>query len=137
MENMTVRTGLVKRVLTDKLAESVKVGLVDPREIKLENTLIVSRNSEGYEYSRIVIRLSERDLDDRGNEKFIYDSNKKEYVSVFKLSEPLHASGKELRVLLALGEHVPVKIVTERKKAANGEYFNKIVCIQDQRTGKK
>lgn len=131
---LKVKTGLIKKVLSDEQFELINKNLLNPKDITLIDTIKTYTNKDGLEVEYIPIRLSSREMDKDGNEKFIFDTTKNEYLTSFAISKTMVAYGKELRILLELGEHHPVKVVVDEiEDGANTKC--KIVCIQDQLIG--
>lgn len=132
---MKVITGVIKKVITDEQYELIKQDLLNGNEIKLNETVrrIETDREESYEY--LPIRISYQDVDINGNEKYVYNEEKEEYIKSYVSSPILCATAKEMRILLELEEYSPVKIVYQEVLKNERKYFN-IVCVQNQLSGK-
>lgn len=130
MNNVT--TGLVKKVLSDEQFELINKNLLDPKDITIIDTIKTYITKDNTEIEYLPIRVSSKEVTKEGHEKFIYDKDKNEYVSSYNISNVLYAYGKEMRILLELGEHHPVKIVYSENSETK---IKKIICVQDQSIG--
>lgn len=132
---MKVLTGVIKKVLTDEQYELIKKDLIVYNDIKMIDTIkkVELENGEFFEY--LPIKLSYQDQDHSGNQKYMFDEEKNEYVKSYHTTKVIRATGKEMRILLELNEYAPVKIVYSEISRDNNNYYN-VVCVQNQATGK-
>ncbi len=130
---MKIFRGIVKKVPTDEQFESYNKGIIELSDVKLIDTLKKCKG-ENNEYEMLPIRLSYQEVDRKGNEKYTYDSESDIYTKVYKQTPVLYAYGKEMRILIELGEYAPVKIVCS-SHGTDEKVFYRIECIQNQHMG--
>ncbi len=130
---MKIYKGIVKKLPLDTQFEQFKNNEIKLSDLTLADTITVNESGEN-SFETLAIRLSYQELDKNGNEKYIFDENSQAYIRSYKQTPVLYASGKEMRILVELGEYAPVKIVTEQKQS--GEFtYQAIVCVQNQHMG--
>lgn len=130
---MKIYKGIVKRVPKEEHFDAHEKGIMDISEVKLIDTVIKCQG-EDREFEILPIRLSYQELDKNGNEKYTYDEEKDVYIKAYKQTPILYARGKEMRILVELGEFSPVKVaVTESHK--DDKVFYQIECVQNQHCG--
>lgn len=130
---MKIFKGIVKKVPKDEHFESHQKGIIDITEVKLFDT-IIKCNGENGEFEMLPIRLSYQEVDNNGNEKFLYDDKSEAYIKSYKQTPVLYARGKEMRILIELGEYSPVKIIASESESDTGKFY-KVECIQNQHCG--
>ncbi|MGL4589178.1 MAG: hypothetical protein ACRCUP_02980 [Mycoplasmatales bacterium] len=128
--------GILKKIPTEQQFELSLKKELDLRTVSFVNTIRtteISENGDVIEY--IPFRVSFRETDKFGNEKFILNEKTNEYEKAFKMSPVVNAYGKEMRIICEMEEYTPVKIVV-REKIKGERTFYKLVCIQNQTLGK-
>lgn len=130
---MKIFKGIVKKVPKDEHFEGYEKGILEISEVKLIDTLIECKSEKG-NFEMLPIRLSYQELDVNGNEKYTYDDEADVYLKAYRQTPTLYARGKELRILIELGEYSPVKIVA-RENVEGDKVFYKIECVQNQHCG--
>lgn len=132
---MKVYQGIIKKVPTQIQFEQYAIGDLDLNTVNLIDTVQTYEKGERLiEY--INIRLTFKELDNEGNEKYILNGETQEYEKVYKRTPILRAYGKEMRILLEIGEYAPVKIIANEVETEGTYKQYNVICIQDQRTGK-
>lgn len=130
---MKIFKGIIKRVPKDEHFEAYDKGILDMGTVKLIDTLIKCNGAKG-EFEMLPIKLSYTEVDQNGNEKYTYNEEQDVYLKSYKQTPVLYARGKELRILIELGEYNPVKIVAS-ESTKDDKTFYKIECVQDQHLG--
>ncbi len=130
---MKIFRGITKKVPNEEQFEAYNKGLIELSEVKLIDTLKMC-SGEKNEFEMLPIRLSYQEVDKHGNEKYTYDGDKDMYTKVYKQTPILYAYGKEMRILIELGEYAPVKLVCA-EQTRDEKVFYKIECIQNQHMG--
>ncbi len=130
---MKIFKGIIKRVPKDEHFEAYDKGIIAMNEIKLIDT-VIKCNGEKSEFEMLPIRLSYNEVDKNGNEKYTYNEEQDVYLKAYKQTPILYARGKEMRILIELGEFNPVKVVVS-ETVGEEKTFYKIECVQDQHTG--
>lgn len=130
---MKIFKGIIKRVPKEEHFEAYEKGLIEISEVKLIDTLITCEGEKG-EFEMLPIRLSYSDVDRNGNEKYTYNKEKETYLKAYKQTPILYARGKELRILIELGENSPVKVVVSETLRDDKTFYN-IECVQSQHMG--
>lgn len=133
MEKLVEFTGILKKVPKAEHFKQYRDGELDLKSLSLEDTVSTIDTQNG-DLDTLSVRLTKKEVDEKGNEKFILNEESGEYEPLYVTSPSLSATGKELRILLDLGELVPVKIIANEICVNERTYFN-IKCIQDQRLG--
>lgn len=133
---MKIYQGVIKKVPTSEQFELVNKNEINLQELTLHDTIRSIEKDDTKVSEVISFRVAYKEVDNSGKEKFIFNEKTGEYETIYKLSPIISAYGKELRIVLELGEYAPVKVVVTEKEAADSIYYN-AVCIQDQRQGKK
>lgn len=131
---MKVISGVIKKVISDEQYELITKGIIKNDEIGLDDTVIINQGElNSVEY--LPIKLSYKEVDQKGQEKYTLDEETGEYKVLYKTSPILYAYGKELRILLTLKEYHPIKVCV-KQETYNSKTRHKIVVIQDQTLGK-
>ena len=130
-----IRTGLVKSVLTEQQYEMIKNDVIKPSEIKIEDTIRHYVREDGEEVEYLPFKITYKDVDKNGRDKFVFNENNKEFEQNFFSSSTIYAYGKELRILLELGVMSPVKVVF-KEQYRDDKLYRTVICIQNQRHGK-
>lgn len=130
---MKIFKGIIKRVPKEEHFEAYKSGILQMNDVKLIDTIITCQGQKS-EFNMLPLRLSYQEIDKMGNEKYTFDSEKQEYFKAYKQTPILYATGKEMRIILELGEFAPVKVVT-REEEKDGHTFHVIECVQNQSCG--
>ncbi len=130
---MKIFKGIVKKVPTDDHFKAYEQGLIEMSELKLIDTIRKYEGENG-EFELLPIKLSYQEIDQNGNDKFIFDPDADVYIKSYKSTPTLYAKGKEMRILIELGEYTPVKIAVSEEIKEEKKYY-RIVCIQNQHSG--
>ncbi|WOO86989.1 hypothetical protein RZE82_07700 [Mollicutes bacterium LVI A0039] len=130
---MKIFKGIVKKVPKDEHFEGHEKGIIEMSELKLIDTLITCQGESG-EFEMLPIRLSYQEVDNNGNEKYIYDEQADAYIKTYRQTPILYARGKEMRILIELGEYSPVKVVAS-ETTTDEHTFYRIECVQNQHCG--
>lgn len=130
---MKTYKGIIKKVPTEKHFEDYENGLIEMSDIRLAQT-VVKFQSENGEFEALPIKLSYQDVDENGNEKYTYDESSDCYIKSYKTTPVIYATGKEMRILIELGEYAPVKIIASENER-EGKVFLNIECVQNQHMG--
>lgn len=131
-----VRTGLINSVLSMEQYEQIKNKEIKPEDIVLEDTIQEFTNEQGETIKYLPFKISYKDTDKNGKEKFIFNEETQEFQQNYFYSPIIYAYGKEMRILLELGVREPIKIVYQ-EQWKNGKLYRTAVCIQDQKAGIK
>ena len=70
-----------------------------------------AKNEDGEVVDYLPFKICYRDVDKHGKDKYIFNEEKNEYQPSYFYSPVIYAYGKELRILLELGIHAPIKVV--------------------------
>lgn len=127
-----IESGIIKKILTEEQYELINKNLLESKDIVISDTIQSFVKKDGNNVEYLPIRITKKDVDKDGNEKYVYNKEKNEYVTSYSVSKVLYAYGKEMRIILELGEYHPVKIAYDND---NKTGTCKILCIQDQSTG--
>lgn len=130
---MKIFRGIIKRVPKDEHFEAYDKGILAMTEVKLVDTIITCKGEKG-DFEMLPIRLSYNDVDKNGNEKYTYNEEQDVYLKAYSQTPLLYARGKELRILIELGEFNPVKVVVSETHKEDKTFY-KIECVQDQHLG--
>lgn len=130
---MKVYKGIIKKVPSEKQFEMYQNGECEIFDLKLLDTIIEKTVNDKNDMV-LPIRLSYQDLDNNGNEKYVYDGSADVYIKAYRQTPILYATGKELRILVEYGEYAPVKIVVKEIEY-NGKMINVVECVQNQHAG--
>ncbi len=130
---MKIYKGIIKKVPSDEHFKDYEQGKLELSELSLVDTIKKIEYDNGV-FEVLPIRLSYQEVDGNGNEKFIFDDDSDVYVKSYKQTPILEATGKELRILIELGEYSPVKVVVSEHEKNDSIYYN-IECIQNQHCG--
>lgn len=130
---MKIFKGIVKRVPKEEHFEAHENGIIEINEVKLIDTIIKCSGENG-EFEMLPIRLSYQELDSNGNEKYTYDEQTDTYIKVYRTTPILYARGKEMRIIIELGDYAPVKVVVSETNS-DEKVFYKIECVQNQHCG--
>lgn len=130
---MRMYKGIIKKVPTEKHFEDYENGLIEMSDIRLAQTIVKFQGENG-EFEALPFRLSYQDLDQNGCEKYTYDSDADAYLKAYKQTPILYATGKEMRILIELGEYSPVKLMVSETDRENKVFLN-VECVQNQHMG--
>lgn len=130
---MKIFKGIIKRVPSDEHFEAYEKGLIEISEVKLIDTIKKCDGEKG-EFEILPIRLSYTEVDRNGNEKYTYNEEQDVYLKAYKQTPILYARGKEMRIIIELGEYSPVKVVVS-ETTKDDKVFYKIECVQNQHMG--
>ncbi len=131
---MEIITGIINKVFTEDQFELVATGKIAREDIELQDTTRTYENNKGDIVEYLPIRISSKDVDKNGKDKYIFDEEKNEYQISYTTTQILNVYGKEMRIIKQLGEYAPVKVVIQKDKS-NGRTYSKVVCVQDQTLG--
>ncbi len=129
-----VRSGLLNTVLSPEQYEMLKNGVITTADIEIEDTIRQYKNEDGEVVDYLPFKICYRDVDKHGKDKYIFNEEKNEYQPSYFYSPVIYAYGKELRILLELGIHAPIKVVY-KEQWNDGDLYRTAICIQDQKTG--
>lgn len=130
---MKMYKGIIKKVPTEKHFEDYENGLIEMSDIRLAQTVVKFQGENG-EFEALPIKLSYQDVDENGNEKYTYDSEADVYIKAYKQTPILYATGKEMRILIELGEFNPVKLMVSENEREDKVFLN-VECVQNQHMG--
>jgi hypothetical protein len=130
---LKIRSGVIKKVLTDEQYEMIKNEEILSSEIDLIDTVRTTEHEDGTIVQYLPFRVSFKEVDPKGNEKYIYNDESDEYVLSYKTSPILCAFSKEMRIILEMKEYTPIKVVVEEFSESK-KY--KVLCVQNQLSGK-
>ncbi len=133
---MKILSGIIKKVLNEEQYKDLIAKKLTIEEIKLQGTVRTKTNESGEIIEYLPFRLSYREIDNYGNDKYIFNEDKQEYQKSFRVSPLIFAYGKEMRILLETEDFNPVKIVVEERLEGKDVMY-KAVCIQNQLVGLK
>ncbi len=133
---MKILSGIIKKVLNEEQYKDLIAKKLTIEEIKLQDTVRTKTNESGEIIEYLPFRLSYREIDNYGNDKYIFNEDKQEYQKSFRVSPLIFAYGKEMRILLDTEDFNPVKIVVEERLEGKDVMY-KAVCIQNQLVGLK
>ncbi len=133
---MKILSGIIKKVLNEEQYKDLIAKKITIEEIKLQDTVRTKTNESGEIIEYLPFRLSYREIDNYGNDKYIFNEDKQEYQKSFRVSPLIFAYGKEMRILLETEDFNPVKIVVEERLEGKDVMY-KAVCIQNQLVGLK
>lgn len=130
---MKIYKGIIKKVPKEEHFDEYHKGNLKISEVSLLDTIIKCQSEKG-EFELLPIRLSYQEMDSNGNEKYTYDEKADTYLKSYRQTPILYASGKEMRILIELGEFCPVKVVVKESIKDDKSFLN-IECIQNQHQG--
>lgn len=130
---MKMYKGIIRKVPTEKHFEDYEKGLIEMSDIRLAQTVVKFQGENG-EFEALPFRLSYQDVDENGNEKYTYDEQSDTYVKAYKTTPVLYATGKEMRILIELGEFNPVKLMVSENEREDKVFLN-VECVQNQHMG--
>lgn len=130
---MKTYRGIIRKVPTEKHFEQYEKGLIEMTDIKLADTIVKFKGENG-EFEALPFRLSYQDLDENGNEKYTYDNEANVYIKAYKKTPILYATGKEMRILIEMGEFAPVKLMASENEREDKTFLN-VECVQNQHMG--
>lgn len=130
---MKIFKGIVKRVPKEEHFEAYEKGIIDMADVKLIDTVITCKSEKG-DFEILPIRLSYSEVDKNGNEKYTYNEVDEVYIKAYKQTPTLYARGKEMRILIELGEFSPVKVAVS-EQVQEDKVFYRIECVQSQHMG--
>ena len=133
---MKILSGIMKKVLTEDQYDELAKGTLSQQDIKLLDTVRTNVKEETKEEFRYLpFRISYKDVDLNGNDKYIYNDEKEEFQKVYRVSPIIYAYNKEMRVLLEMEDYNPIKVVVEDNGEENIVSY-KLICVQNQLAGK-
>lgn len=127
-----VRSGLLSKVLKTEQYEQLKKGEIT--KVELVDTVREYENSDGEVIQYLPFEICYKDTDKHGKDKYIYNEQTGEYEHSYFYSPVIYAYGKEMRILLELGEKAPVKVVY-KEQWNDGDLYRTAICIQDNKKG--
>ncbi len=133
---MKILSGIIKKVLNEEQYKKLINKELTIDQIPLKATVRSKINDEGDVIEYLPFRLSYREIDSYGNDKYIFNEEKQEYQKSFRVSPLIFAYGKEMRILLETEDFNPVKIVVE-ERIDGKDVIYKALCIQNQLAGLK
>ncbi len=131
---MKIETGLINKVLTDEQFENIISGKLNREDVKFNDTIRVYERENKEDILCLPFRISSKDVTTSGDELFVFNQEKEEYTTSYSTTKVMYAYGKEMRILLQLGEYAPVK-VTVKETIYNNKPRLVAVCVQDQTSG--
>ncbi|MBL0701605.1 MAG: hypothetical protein JJV90_00640 [Spiroplasma sp.] len=131
---LKIKSGVIKKVLTDEQFDLVMSKKIEGTEISLDETVRELEKEDGTVVEYLPFRVSFKEFDNKGNDKYIFNEEKKEYQLCYKISPIIRAYGKEMRILLEMKEYNPVKVVVEESINEKGK-LTKLICVQNQLNG--
>ena len=130
-----IRSGILNKVLTKEQYEMIDKNMILANDIKLEDTVRTFVKEDGQETEYLPFKISYKDVDQKGRDKFVFNEENKEFEQNYFSSSVIYAYGKEMRILLELDQYAPVKVVY--KEHWNGDrLYRTAICVQDQKLGK-
>ncbi len=132
---MKVKTGICKKVISSEQYELIIKQELDPKKIRLEDTIREFTNKKGEVIQYLPIRLSYKMVDKEGREYYTLNQETQQYQVSYKVSPVINLYSKEMRIVLELGEYSPLKIVFEEQLKEDKIHYRG-VCIQNQTMGK-
>ncbi len=133
---MKIISGIIKKVLTDEQYRQLTNDEINIEDIKLSETVRKRINDKGDIVEYLPFRLSFREMDNYGNDKYIFNESTGEYKKSFKITPIIFAYGKEMRILLETEDFNPVKITVDEISDDKGTLY-RALCIQNQLCGLK
>ncbi len=130
---MKILRGIIKKVPKEEHFDGHEKGIMELKDLTLADT-IIKCNGENGEFEMLPIRLSYQDVDNNGNEKYTYDQASSAYIKNYRQTAIVYARGKEMRILVELGEYSPVKLVVS-ESIVDERTFYKVECVQNQHCG--
>lgn len=130
---MRMYKGIIKKVPTAKQFEDYNNGKIEIADVRLVDT-IVELDGENGKFEALPFRLSYQDLNENGCEKYTYDSEADVYIKAYKQTPILYATGKEMRILIEMGEYAPVKLMASENEREDKVFLN-VECVQNQHMG--
>lgn len=134
--SMRIMSGIIKKVLTEEQYKKLVSNEVGIEDITLHETIRKKVNANGEIIEYLPFRLSYREMDNYGNDKYIFNEQKQEYQKSFQVSPIIFAYGKEMRILLETEDFNPIKIVVDEIRDGRDQIY-RAVCIQNQLVGLK
>ncbi len=133
---MKILSGIIKKVLKEEQYQKLIRKELAIEQISLKETVRSKVNENGEIIEYLPFRLSYREIDNFGNDKYIFNEEKQEYQKSFRVSPLIFAYGKEMRILLETEDFNPIKIVVEERMDGKDVIY-KALCIQNQLAGLK
>ncbi len=131
---LKIKSGVIKKVLTDEQFDLVMSKKIEGTEISLDETVREIVKEDGTVVEYLPFKISYKESDEKGNDKYIFNEEKKDYQLCYKISPTIRAYGKEMRILLEMKEYNPVKVVVREVNNEKGKFTN-VVCVQNQLNG--
>ena len=136
---MKILSGIMKKVLTEDQYDELAKGTLSQQDIKLLDMVLgnfyLNMEETKEEFRYLPFRISYKDVDLNGNDKYIYNDEKEEFQKVYRVSPIIYAYNKEMRVLLEMEDYNPIKVVVEDNGEENIVSY-KLICVQNQLAGK-
>lgn len=133
---MKIISGIIKKVLNDEQYKKLINNELRIEDVKLADTVRKRINDKGDVIEYLPFRLSYREMDNFGNDKFIFNEDTGEYKKSFRVTPIIFAYGKEMRILLETVDFNPVKIAVEETNDEKGISY-RALCVQNQLVGLK
>ncbi len=133
---MKIISGIIKKVLNDDQYKLLLSNELKIEEVHLRDTVRKRINDKGDVIEYLPFRLSYREMDNYGNDKFIFNEVTGEYKKSFRVTPIIFAYGKEMRILLETEDFNPVKIAVEETTDEKGTIY-RALCVQNQLSGLK
>jgi len=130
-----IKTGIIQKVLTQEQFKDISEGKLKPQDINLLDTVKNKQLEDGTIVEYLPIKLSYKETDKNGNNKFVEDEKTGEKKLCYEASPTLNAYGKEMRILLDMDEYTPVKVAVQEFQNEDRNSY-KVLCIQNQLSGK-
>ncbi len=133
---MKVYKGIIKKIPTQSQFEQYHNDEIKLKELNITDTVQKLITKEGIEIEYLNFKLSYKEVDKNGLEKYIYNQETKEYEKIYNSTSVISATGKEMRIILELGEFAPIKIiVNEKEYEGTSKIYYNALCVQNQKSG--
>ncbi len=133
---MKIISGIIKKVLNDEQYKKLINDELKIEDVNLADTVRKKINERGDVIEYLPFRLSFREVDNFGNDKFIFNEETGEYKKSFRVTPIIFAYGKEMRILLETEDFNPVKIAVDEYEDEKGTIY-RALCVQNQLAGLK
>ncbi len=133
---MKIISGIIKKVLNDEQYKKLINDELKIEDVNLADTVRKKVNDRGDIVEYLPFRLSFREVDNFGNDKFIFNEETGEYKKSFRVTPIIFAYGKEMRILLETEDFNPVKIAVDEYEDEKGVIY-RALCVQNQLAGLK
>jgi len=130
-----IKSGVIQKVLTEEQFKKISSGELDPKDITIFDTIRTRKTEDGSIVEYLPIKLSSKEVDKKGNVKFVENEETGEKNVCYQITNIMNAYGKEMRILLDMDEYSPVKVAVEENNYEFKKSY-KVLCIQNQLSGK-